>query len=219
MSRARLPRRIAIFAALGLAVSGAAFSGDAWAQTSSGRERAVGARTTIGVPAANACSQYVAEANSSDEALAACNRALSTERLNRQLLIATHINRGALHLRRREGEAALADFDAVLAFDRRHAEAHLNRGAALVMLNRAGEAVTAITEALGLGVREPHKAYLNRGAAREQLGDVRGAYEDYNTSLEIQPDWGPANAELARFARARRERLAEVLGEEANGGK
>ena len=76
-----------------------------------------------------------------------------------------------------------------------------------------GEAVAAITEALGLGVREPHKAYFNRGAAREALGDLRGAYEDYSTALEIQPDWGPANAELARFARARREHLADALGE------
>jgi Tfp pilus assembly protein PilF len=61
-------------------------------------------------------------------------------------------------------------------------------------------------------VREPHKAYLNRGVARENLGDLRGAYEDYSTALQIQPDWGPANAELARFARGRQEHLANVLG-------
>src|SRR5690606_13197455 len=109
-----------------------------------------------------------------------------------QLQIATRINRGATHLRRREGEAALADFDAVIAMDRRHGEAHLNRGAALVLLGQPGPAVAAITEALGLDVREPHKAYFNRGAAREQLGDLRGAFEDYNTALDIQPDWGPA---------------------------
>jgi hypothetical protein len=39
------------------------------------------------------------------------------------------------------------------------------------------------------------------------LGDVRGAYEDYNTALDIYPDWGPANAELQRFARQRRQHL------------
>jgi tetratricopeptide (TPR) repeat protein len=211
MSRARLPRRIAIAATLAFL----ALSGTTLAQTSSGRERDIGSRTTIGAPAAQDCSRFVAEGNITDQALAACDRALATERLNRQLQIATYINRGALHLRRREGEAALADFDAVIAMDRRHAEAHLNRGAALVMLQQPGQAVTAITEALGLGVREPHKAYFNRGAAREALGDLRGAFEDYNTALEIQPDWGPANAELARFARTRREHLAEVLGEQA----
>lgn len=211
MSRARLPRRIPI----ALALAALAGAGSALAQTTSGRERDVGSRTTIGAPAAQQCSQFVAEGVVSDQALDTCNRALSTERLNRQLQIATHINRGALHLRRREGDAALADFDAVIAMDRRHAEAHLNRGAALVMLNQPGLAVSAITEALGLGVREPHKAYFNRGAAREQLGDIRGAFEDYNTALDIQPDWGPANAEIARFVRSRREHLAEVLGEQA----
>ena len=211
MSRARLPRRIPIATALAVL----ALAGTAAAQTSSGRERDVGARTMIGAPNAQACSQFVASGDSSEAALAACDRAIATERLNRQLQIATHINRGALHLRRREGAEALADFDAVIAMDRRHAEAHLNRGAALVMQNQPGAAVTAITEALGLGVREPHKAYFNRGAAREALGDLRGAFEDYNTALDIQPDWGPANAELARFARTRREHLAEVLGEPA----
>lgn len=211
MSRARLPRRIPL-AALGLV---AAISGAALAQTNSGRERDVGARTTIGTPFAQACSRYVAEGDVSDAAVAACDRALATERLNRQLQIAIHINRGALHLRRRDGALAAADFDAVVAMDPRHAEAHLNRGAALVMLQQPGQAVTAITTALGLGVREPHKAYFNRGAAREALGDLRGAFEDYNTALEIQPDWGPANEELARFARTRREHLADVLGEPA----
>ncbi len=197
-------------AAMALAV---AVSGAAAAQTSSGRERDVGARTTIGAPFAQACSRYVAEGDVSDAAVTACDRAIATERLNRQLEIATRINRGALHLRRRDGAPALADFEAVIALDARHAEAHLNRGAALVMLQQPGQAVTAITTALGLGVREPHKAYFNRGAAREALGDLRGAFEDYNTALEIQPDWGPANAELARFARTRREHLADVLGE------
>ena len=43
------------------------------------------------------------------------------------------------------------------------------------------------------------------------MGDIRGAYEDYNTALTIQPDWGVAEAELSRFARGRRERLASQL--------
>jgi tetratricopeptide (TPR) repeat protein len=118
-------------------------------------------------------------------------------------------------MRRQEYESALAQFDAVLAAEPAHAEAHLNRGAVLVQMRQYGPAIVAITEALSLGVAEPHKAYFNRGAAREALRDNRGAYEDYSTALSIQPDWGPANAELARFARTRRERLAEVLGEPA----
>jgi Tfp pilus assembly protein PilF len=101
----------------------------------------------------------------------------------------------------------------VIALAPRHAEAHLNRGAALVMLRRPGPAVAAITTALSYGVSAPHKAYFNRAAAREAMGDLRGAYEDYNTALTIQPDWGAAEAELARFARGRRERLAAQLSD------
>lgn len=215
MSRLRLPRRIAasipcaaILAALTIV---AAPSAHAQLANPDARERETGSRTTIGTPNARACTEYVMAANSSDEAVLACDRAVESEQLNRAVMIAIRTNRGALHLRRHEGQLALADFDAVIAIDRRNAEAHLNRGAALIMLNQPGPAVAAITEALSLGVREPHKAYFNRGAAREALGDLHGAYEDYSTALEIQPDWGPANAELARFVRTRRDHLAEVL--------
>jgi tetratricopeptide (TPR) repeat protein len=149
--------------------------------------------------------------DASDATLSLCSRALEYRRLTREGRIQLLVNRGVTRLRRREGEAAVADFDAVIALAPRHAEAHLNRGAALVQMNQHGEAVAAITEALSLGVLEPHKAYFNRAAAREALGDLRGAYEDYSTALQIQPDWGPANAELARFARGRQEHLAGVL--------
>jgi tetratricopeptide (TPR) repeat protein len=160
---------------------------------------------------AGRCIEAVSVNDTSDRGVEECTRAMRYPRLTRAGEQQMLINRGVLQLRRNNGEAALADFDEVIRRNDRNAEAYLNRGAALVMLRRPGEAVAAITEALGLGVMEPHKAYYNRGAAREALGDARGAYEDYSTALEIQPDWGPANAELARFARNRRDHLATVL--------
>jgi tetratricopeptide (TPR) repeat protein len=174
-------------------------------------ERTKGARTVVGAPDSAQCALAAANQTNDDDAVQACDRALTTERLSRPNRIATLINRGAIHLRRREGEAALSDFDAVVALAPRNAEAHLNRGAALVLVNRPGPGVAAITTALSFGVSAPHKAYFNRAAAREAMGDVRGAFEDYNTALTIQPDWGVAEAELARFARGRRERLASQL--------
>lgn len=171
--------------------------------------------TTIYGGDANArrCGQSLVLDDISDASIRACERALEYPRLTRTAQMQVRVTLGVLRLRRQEADAALAQFDAVIALEPRNAEAHLNRGAALVQLRQYGPAVTAITEAMGLGVREPHKAYFNRGAAREALGDLRGAYEDYNTALEIQPDWGPANAELARFARERREHLANALAE------
>jgi tetratricopeptide (TPR) repeat protein len=161
------------------------------------------------------CMNGVMAGDTSDAIVDGCTRALRGPRLTHAGEVQLLINRGVTYLRRRESERALADFDAAIAINRESGEAHLNRGAALVQLRRFGEAVPAITEALGLGVPEPHKAYYNRGAAREALGDTRGAFEDYSTALEIQPDWGPANAELARFVRNRREHLAGVLNEPA----
>lgn len=212
MSRRRLPRRQTL-AILTLALAaGGVFAAPARAQWDNQHRSENTFRTVFGAPAVAACSQAAANGDSSDAAVATCTNALGDTSIGRPARIATYINRGALHLRRREGQPALEDFDAVIALDRRNAEAYVNRGAALVLIGRPGPAVAAITEALGLGVREPHKAYFNRGAARESLGDLRGAYEDYSTALQIEPDWGPANAELARFARARRERLAGVVG-------
>jgi tetratricopeptide (TPR) repeat protein len=176
-------------------------------------ERNKGARTVVGAPNSQECAVAAAAGRSDDLAVAACDRAVNSERLSRPNRIATLTNRGAVNLRRRAGEKALADFDAVIALDEKNAEAHVNRGAALIMVGRPGPAVAAFTSALTLGVRDPHKAYFNRGAAREALGDARGAFEDYTTALTIKPDWGPAEAELARFVRGRRERLAAQLGE------
>lgn len=190
----------------------AAFAAAASAQDPRRDPRAV---TVIGYDRhGRQCGERVVRGDFSDATVEICTRGLAYPRLTREGEIQLRTNRGVTYLRRQDGAAALADFDAVLALDERNAEALLNRGAALVQLGQPGPAVTAITQALGLGVREPHKAYLNRGAAREALGDLRGAYEDYSTALEIQPDWGPANAELARFARARREHLANILRED-----
>ncbi len=226
MTRRGIPRRPAGAGAgtalgVGKKVALAAFAAAlllpalAWADENA-TERTKGARTMVGAPDSARCALAAADQVIDDDALEACDRAITTERLSRANKIATFINRGAIHLRRREGEAALADFDAVVALAPRNAEAHLNRGAALVLVNRPGPAVAAITTALSFGVSAPHKAYFNRAAAREAMGDVRGAYEDYNTALTIRPDWGVAEAELARFARGRRERLASQL--DANSG-
>ncbi|MBC7768520.1 MAG: tetratricopeptide repeat protein [Phycisphaerales bacterium] len=172
------------------------------------------AMTVIGSDAhARRCGALVAGGDSTDATIEACTRALNYRRISREGQVQVLVNRGVTHMRRQQNDLAVADFDAVIGLDRENAEAHLNRGAALVQLQRYGPAISALTEALGLGVREPHKAYFNRGIARESLGDLRGAFEDYSTALDIYPDWGPASAELARFASDRRAHLATVLAD------
>ena len=222
MGRRRLPRRFpgwilggaALFAAV-VCLAAPDASAQAGGASTLRQQRETNNRTVLGAPHAQACGDAIARADSSDTAVHDCDEAIRAENLSRNTRIITFFNRGSLHMRRREGELALADFDAVIGIDDRNAEAHLSRGSALIMMQQPGPAVAAITEALGLGVREPYKAYYNRAAAREALGDTRGAFEDYSTALEIQPDWGPASAELARFARTRRDHLATVLNNPA----
>lgn len=209
MSSAGLPRRFRA-GIPALVVAALALTAPALAQHD---PRAV---TIIGGDAyASRCIVNVSAGDSSELTLDTCTRALRNPRLNDEGEAQLLINRGIVHLRRGNGEAAIADFDVVLEEDDENAEARLNRAAALVQLGRHGPAIAEITEALSLGVSEPHKAYFNRAAAREALGDIRGAYEDYSTALEIQPDWGAASAELARFARGRRDHLANVLSDPA----
>lgn len=207
MIRARLPRRIrGAIPAMAVAL---AFASAAAAQDPRQDPRAM---TIIGNDAnARRCGANVTAGDNTDATIDACSRALANRRMTREAQIQLLVNRGVTYLRRQQYEPAVADFDSVIQLDASNAEGHLNRGAALVQLRRYGPAIASLTEALGLGVREPYKAYFNRGIAREALGDLRGAFEDYSTSLQIQPDWGPASAELARFARGRREHLATVL--------
>jgi len=204
MSRAWLPRRFstAILAFAAVAAN-APIAGVALAQRTD-----PSAVTVVGRdPNARRCADQVMRGDTSDVTIGLCNQALEYRHLTQAAEVVLRINRGVTHMRRQDNELALTDFDAVIAIQPRNAEAQVNRGAALLQLRRYGPAIAAFTEALGLDVQEPYKAYFNRGAAREALGDLRGAYEDYNTALDIYPDWGPANAELQRFARQRRENL------------
>jgi tetratricopeptide (TPR) repeat protein len=169
------------------------------------------ARTVIGTRSSHTCIQFAQTGDSTDTAIAACDLALRTEQLLRPDRVAILINRGSMHLHRHEADLALADFQAAIDLDAHNAEGLLDKGAALIQLHQPGPAVAAITQALTLGVREPYKAYYNRGAAREALGDIRGAYEDYTTALQIHPNWAPAEAELARFVRGRQQTLAGML--------
>ncbi|MFT3729656.1 MAG: tetratricopeptide repeat protein [Terricaulis sp.] len=211
MSRLRLPRRFPVVSLAFFAV--AVSTAPVFAQDPNSDTRAV---TVIGADAhARKCSEAVGAGDSTDKTLEECTRALHYSRLSHDAQIQLLVNRGVTYLRRSQNDLALADLDGVIAEDPRNAEAWVNRGAALVQMRRYGEAITSLTSALSFGVTEPYKAYYNRGAAREALGDLQGAYDDYNTALEIQPDWGPANSEVARFVRGRREHLADVLGHPA----
>lgn len=204
MGRARVSWR---FAAVAAVLAWGAAAAPAWAERD-------GHVIALGATGASACQQAGGAPEVDARSIEICDEALSEGRLERNQRIVTLLNRGLIHLRLRHGAEALADFDAAIAMDEDNGEAYLNRGAALLLMEQPGPAIAALTEAMALGVAQPYKAYFNRGQAREALGDQRGALEDYSTALEIQPDWGPASAELAAYVRDRQERLANALSDD-----
>jgi tetratricopeptide (TPR) repeat protein len=133
------------------------------------------------------------------DALIACDRALQTETLTVRDLAATYVNRGVLLMGRANYPLALADYESALHIKPKLAEAHANRGAALIALYRDQEGIDAITQGLALQTEEPEKSYYNRAIARERLDDMKGAYLDYLKASELKPDWEDPRLQMTRF--------------------
>jgi len=134
------------------------------------------------------------------ETMAICNQAIDAEALSRHDLVATHINRGILLVRRGETEAGLADFDRAIARDPTIAEAWFNRGVSLMRTQGPEQALPSFNQAVELSTNRPALAYFGRGVALEALGNVRGAYADFQRASQLDPEWDRPRVELARFS-------------------
>ena len=128
-----------------------------------------------------------------------CDEALLHENLTNYEVVATHVNRGILRLRRGLSEGAVADFDRAIALDPNQPEAYLNKGAALIRRQNPAEALQLFTVALERNTSRPAIAHYGRAVANEQLGNVAAAYRDYRRASELDPDWAEPRTELARF--------------------
>src|SRR5262249_54473165 len=112
---------------------------------------------------------------------------------------ATFVNRGALYVERGRSERAMQDFDAALALEPDNADAHANRGVALLNLRNFDEAIAELSRGISGQASRPERAYFARARAHEETGDLRGAYNDYRAATQAAPSWEPARLELARF--------------------
>ncbi len=134
-------------------------------------------------------------------AVATCTAALEVEGRPRDELAGVYNNRGVVQLTMMDAVAAArADFEAAAALEPDLGESYANRGAALVAEKRFAEAIVEIERGMALGLREPWKAHFNRALARENLNDIRGAYQDYRAAVTLRPGWAMAETELARFS-------------------
>lgn len=129
-----------------------------------------------------------------------CDDALLREALSAYEVVATHVNRGILRLRRGMVDAAIADFDRAIALDSGQAEAYLNKGAALMRRDgRSAEAVQLFTIALERNTMRPALAHYGRAVANETLGNIPAAYRDYRQASRLAPEWREPQRELTRF--------------------
>ena len=135
--------------------------------------------------------------NSSD--VRRCDEALVHGNLIAYEVVATHVNRGILRLRRGLVDEAIADFDRAITLDPNQPESYLNKGAALIRRNNAAGAVQLFTVALERNTTRPAIAHYGRAVAQEQLGNVAAAYRDYRRASELDPNWREPRVELSRF--------------------
>ena len=128
-----------------------------------------------------------------------CDDALLRDSLSAYEMVATHVNRGILRLRRGMIEAAITDFDRAIALDPNQPEAYLNKGAALLRRENAADAMSLFTIALERNTTRPALAHYGRAIANETLGNLNAAYRDYTAASRIDPEWREPRLELARF--------------------
>jgi len=114
-------------------------------------------------------------------------------------IVATHVNRGILRLRRGQVDDAVADFDQAIALDPSQPEVYLNKGGALIRRNNPAEAVNLFTVALERNTRRPAVAHYGRAVAQEELGNLAAAYRDFSRASQLDPAWREPRIELTRF--------------------
>lgn len=131
-----------------------------------------------------------------------CDEALKTAGMTERDRIATYVNRGLILNRAGRLNEALADFDEALSRDDGTAEAYLNRGNTYYLMRRYDEAIEDYRASLDYDLAKAHVAWYNIGLAYEAQNDPAKARSAYQTSLELNPDFGPAQAKLGAEPKA-----------------
>jgi tetratricopeptide (TPR) repeat protein len=134
------------------------------------------------------------------EAEKVCTRAIESEAMRLSNRTATYTNRGVLRMRAGKFDASLADYAIAKRLDPSVGAVFLNEGAALIFKKDFTAAKASLDEAIRLQSVDLYAAHYNRGIARENMGDVEGAYFDFQKALELYPDFQLAKQQLTRFS-------------------
>lgn len=154
---------------------------------------------TVGGGYAQSCYAAAEAQNTGLAAMQSCNQALTEEALRPDDRVATHVNRGILHLRRGNLGRANADFDTALAMNPKQPEAWLNKAILNARFGRSVDALPMVQKALELKTKRPAVAYFVRAMAHEDSGNIRAAYDDLQRARALEPKWAEPAIELRRF--------------------
>lgn len=153
----------------------------------------------IGNGLAGDCSREALQGRSDRRTLDICDLALETSMMPREDFAKTYVNRGVVHLRRKDYDKAERDFASAERLAGGLPEVFINRGAVRIRQHRFQEALSEIEKGIALKPSEMEKAYYNRAVAREGLADFKGAYLDFKKASELKPDWEDPRTQMARF--------------------
>ena len=151
-----------------------------------------------GDSAAASCYKYAHNSVITDAALRECNQAFGAG-LSADDRVATHVNRGIVHMLRNEDKPAETDFKAALKLDSTEAEAVLNLALLRLRQGNGEEALPLADKALALKTDRPALALYARGIANEYVGNLRAAYKDLNAAHLADPKWPLPLEELKRY--------------------
>ena len=150
--------------------------------------------TAFGSTDASLCYENAENALSRD--LAPCERALRDRTAPRDDRMKTYVNRGIIHNRNGDAQAAIDDFNAALAIDPNLPEAYLNRGNSYFLTGLHDDALTDYERALALDVKEPWSAHYNIGLVYDVKKQPDKAREAYQKAVELKPDFINAQRKL-----------------------
>lgn len=158
------------------------------------------ATIVLGESPARTCYEHAASGRFTTAALDDCTHVFEVAEISIHDRSATYVNRAVIRQARGDLDGAFSDLMTAVELEPTLAAAHLNLGGLFVQQGQWAEARAALDQGIML---DPTAArandYFARAAAREELGDIEGAYADYQEAARLAPEWELPRQELERF--------------------
>jgi lipoprotein NlpI len=129
-----------------------------------------------------------------DDRIAACTRAITSGKHSTNNLARTFSNRGGLWTAKGDYDRAIADFSEMIRLSPQEPAGFNNRGTAWRAKGDYDRAITDYNEAIRLNPQHPQQAvaFNNRGMAWAAKGDYDRSISDYNEAIHLNPKYARA---------------------------